>query len=263
MSLTIKFDTARYQHVMNRLVYELKADSVELLKEEMRLLLRDIVAFTPPTKSPKGDEVKMTARQRGNTAIENDMIRLAAPMDWRQIEMPALAKAVHGRKIDAINAILKNIRGAWKGRKVLQNVSEIQSSHLANRTRYGRIRGNKRQLAFANDWAKYTRTLKKRVGYTRAGWWQPAQALGLKLSAWVTRHKGYAPSGYYAPSPNNLAIVSINKSVKIPDYENRHVVPAMRRRARSLEKEVARLLSGGKSRRGSLAGTTTGQSLTP
>ena len=105
MSLTLKFKTAQYRDSLNQFVTKLNADGVVLLKEEMRLLLRDILAFTPPTKSPKGDEVRYNARQRGATAIENDMARLATPMDWKNIEMPALAKAVHKRDIAAIKAI--------------------------------------------------------------------------------------------------------------------------------------------------------------
>jgi hypothetical protein len=259
MSLTLKFKTAQYRDSLNQFVTKLNADGVVLLKEEMRLLLRDILAFTPPTKSPKGDEVRYNARQRGATAIENDMARLATPMDWKNIEMPALAKAVHKRDIAAIKAITSHFKGGWKGRPILASLAEIQASHLRNRTRYGRIRGNKKQLAFLTDWNKYTGSLKKRVGWTRAGWMRAARAVGLPLPSWVTRHQAYAPSGYFAPTPTNLNIVAENGAIKIPNYYDRHVVPAIKARGASMASELSRLLKGGKSRRGSLAGTTTGQ----
>lgn len=258
MSLTIKLDTARMQAAMNSMVYDLKADGVKLLQEEMRLLLKDILSKTPPTKSPRGDDAPMSARQRGSTAIENDMRRLATPLAWKEIKIPELAEAVRGRKFDKIKAIVQNVP-AWKNRKVYTSLSELQSAHLMRRNQYGRIRGRCDALAIGIDWSKYTRTLKKRVGWTRAGWWKAAQALGLSLPNWVIRHQSYAPSGYYAPSPNNLSIESVNRSIKIPNYFDRHVMPAMKQRGRSLEREVGRLLRGGKSRRGSLANTPTGQ----
>ena len=54
VSITLKFDEASYRHALNRFVYELKADGVVLLKEEMRLLLRDIMRFTPPKSNAQG-----------------------------------------------------------------------------------------------------------------------------------------------------------------------------------------------------------------
>lgn len=258
MSLTLTIETAKLRHAMNRMVTDLRADGVQLLREEMRLLLKDIVGKTPPTRSPKSDEVRFSARQRGQTAIENDMRRVATPLVWKEIEMPALAEAVYRRDHDRIRAIIKNIP-AWRNRTFFFNLAQLQSAHLQRRNRYGRVRGKADALAFGNDWARYTRTLKSRVGWTRAGWWKPAQALGLPLPNWVRRHQAYAPSGYYDPTPGNLAIESINRSVKIPNYFERHVLPAMRQRVRSLTREVNRLLAGGKSRRGSLANTPTGQ----
>lgn len=259
VSLTIKFDTARYRNAMNQFVTQLNADGVILLQEEMRLLLRDVINLTPPTKSPKSDEVKANARQRGNSAVENDMRRLAAPLDWKNITHPGLAKAVYKRDIPAIMAITKNMGGGWANKTVLPNVSAIQSAHLANRDRWGRVRRRGlNNLAFLNNWTSYTRTIKKRVGWTRAGWHTPAQALGLKLPGWVSRHNSYAPGGYYAPSPNRLAIEASNRSIKIPNYYERHVLPALRNRARSLASELRRIVAGGGSRRASLAHTAAG-----
>ena len=256
MSLTLTISTAQLRHAMNTLVADVGADGQKLLKEEMRLLLSEILRKTPPTKSPKGDEVKANARQRGNTAVENDMRRLASPLDWKNIEIPALAKAVHGRNIPVINAILANLGGKWKNKTILPNVAAIQASHLQNRNRYGRIKGRYNQLSFLGDWSKYTRTIKARVGWTRAGWLAAAQALGLSLPTWVTRHRAYAPGGYYAPSAGNLTIIASNRSIKIPNYFERHVVPAVKQRARSLQREVAAIVAGRGSRRGSLAGTS-------
>lgn len=257
MTPTLTFNIAAHRNAMNQLVANLNANGRELLKEEMRLLLRDILQFTPPTRSPKGDDVKQTARQRGQTAIENDMRRVATPLFWKEIEIPELAEAVYRRDLPRIQAIIKNIP-TFRNKTVFASVADIQAEHLRRRNSYGRVRGRSNAVALGNDWAKYTRTLKSRVGWTRAGWWKAAQALGVPLPKWVTRHTAYAPSGYFAPRPSDMSITAINQAVKIPNYERRHVLPALNRRARSLVAEAKRLLAGGKSRRASFAGTATG-----
>jgi hypothetical protein len=79
------------------------------------------------------------------------------------------------------------------------------------------------------------------------------------MPGWVTRLSGAAGGGYVAPTQNRLVIEAINRSTKIPNYEQRVVSSAVRSRAMSIESELKRLLAGGKSRRGSLAATASGQ----
>ena len=76
MKLTFTINQARYRDALNTFVHELNADALVPLKEEMRLLLRDILFLTPPTKSPKKDEIKRSAKQRGDSAVEADLSQL-------------------------------------------------------------------------------------------------------------------------------------------------------------------------------------------
>lgn len=248
MSLRVQMSVAKYRNDLNRFVTELNADAQLLLKEEMRLLLRDIVRFTPPK-----------SLAQGRKAIEGDLRRNAKPLDPQKIDMPRLAAVVKKRDIPAILAITKNMRGgAWGGRTMLAGVDQIRAAHLRNRTAYGRVRGDRRNMAFLSDWRKYTKEVQDRVGWTKAGWWRAAYGVGLPLPSWVNKHKAYAPSGYIPPSKGALSITATNRSVKIPNYEERHVFPAIQARAKSLASELRRLLAGGKSRRASLAGTALG-----
>ena len=248
MSLTLTFDLASYRHSMNTLVKELNADAVLLLKEEMRLLLRDIIRFTPPLKG----------HAQGRNAVTGDLNRNARPLDPQKIEMPRLAQVIRERKAPAIMAITKNLKGGWGGRRMLATQSEIAFRHVRNRNNYGRVRRDQGNMAFLSDWKSYLKNVQSRVGYTRAGWLTAAMAVGLKLPSWVTKHCGYAHGGYVAPTERSLEIVSTNRSIKIPNYYERHVYPAVRARVKSLASETARLLRGGKSRRGSFANTPTG-----
>lgn len=245
---TFSIDEAGYRNALNDLVVKLNADSQLLLKEEMRLLLRDVVSFTPP---------KTLAQ--GRKAVDRDLARNAAPLDAQKIKMPRMAEVVRKRDVEAIQKIADNVKGGFfKGRRLLQTTDDIRAEHKKNRTRYGRVRSDKRNMALLSVWRKYTREVQDRVGFAKAGWIRAAQGVGLKLPNFVTRHGANAPGGYVPPTPNRLVIESINRSSKIPNYE-RTVADATKRRVNSIKSEVARLLRGGKSRRGSLAGTAAGE----
>lgn len=255
MKLTFALNEARYRDSLNTFVRQLNADADKLLREEMRLLLRDIVNLTPPTKSPKSDQVKRSAKQRGDNAVEADLSRVATPLDWRNIENPRLAEAVYRRNQTVMLAIMKNMK-QYRNASILANGDAIRSSHLQNRNRYGRVRRKVlNQVAFLTDWQRYTRTVKSRVGFARAGWLRAAEAVGLPMPNWVRRHAGYARGGFQAPTPGKLEIVATNGSVKIPNYQQNIVNAAMQARRASIESELKRLMAGGKTRRASFAGT--------
>lgn len=257
MKLTFTINQARYRDALNTFVHELNADALVLLREEMRLLLRDILILTPPTKSPKRDGVKFSAKQRGDNAVEADLSRVATPLDWRDIENPRLAEAVYRRDQTVMRAIMKNMK-QYRNASILESGEAIRASHIANRDRYGRVRRKVlNQVAFLADWQKYTRAVKSRVGFARAGWLRAAEGVGLPMPNWVRRHAGYARGGFQFQTtmPGVREIVAKNGSIKIPDYQIRIVNASMNKRRMSIESELRRLMSGGKTRRASFAGT--------
>lgn len=240
-------DEAGYRNALNQFVTELNANGELLLKEEMRLLLRDVVSFTPPK-----------TQAQGRKAVDADLRRNAAPLDAQKIKIPRMAELVRKRDVEAIQKFADNIKGGFfNRRRLLQTTEDIQAEHRRNRTRYGRVRSDKRNMALLSVWRKYTREVQDRVGFAKAGWLRAAEGVGLKLPNFVTRHAGNAPGQYIAPTPQKLVIESINRSSKIPNYD-RTVAAATKRRVNSIKSELNRLLRGGKSRRGSFAGTATG-----
>lgn len=248
MSLRVKIDTVQYRNDLNRFVTELNADSTLLLKEEMRLLLRDIQRLTPP---------KTLAQ--GRKAVSGDMSRVASPLDPDKIKFPAMAKAVRDRDAKAIQAIADNLKsGFYAKRHMISSDGDLRAAHQSARNNRGRVRRDQNNMTFLRIWRKYTSEIQSRVGYARAGWAQAAAGVGFKLPSWVARHSGYAKGGYKAPNPNDLEIVGVNRGAKIPNYQAT-VDAAMRLRVKSIGSELKRLIDGGKSRRASLAGTTYGQ----
>ena len=83
MSLSVKIDTVRYRNDLNQFVEKLNADAQILLKEEMRLLLRDISRLTPP---------KTLAQ--GRKAVAGDVSRAVGSLDPEKIKWPEMKKAV-------------------------------------------------------------------------------------------------------------------------------------------------------------------------
>lgn len=240
-------DEAGYRNALNQFVTELNANGELLLKEEMRLLLRDVVSFTPPK-----------TQAQGRKAVDADLRRNAAPLDAQKIKIPRMAELVRKRDVEAIQKFADNIKGGFfNRRRLLQTTEDIRAEHRRNRTRYGRVRSDKNNMALLSVWRKYTREVQDRVGFAKAGWLRAAEGVGLKLPNFVARHAGNAPGQYIAPTPQKLVIESINRSSKIPNYD-RTVADATKRRVNSIKSELNRLLRGGKSRRGSFAGTATG-----
>lgn len=251
MSLTIKFDEAAYRHALNQFVGKLNADAQTLLKEEMRLVLRDIVRFTPP---------KTLAQ--GRKAVAGDVTRAISPLDQTSF---GRAKEETRTRMRAMIAKRDNVGlqaaiNAMGGRRWIVKAFS-PSDHTSKRNRYGRVRRS--QFTLTTDESKlkrYLASVQRRVGLAKAGWNAAASAVGLRLPSWVRKHG--AMLGSYTPPTNgpSTEIVATNRSTKIPNYYERHVWPAVRSRVRSIQSELRRLVAGGKSRRASLAGTTTGES---
>jgi hypothetical protein len=276
MNLTLYFDIASYRHAMNTMVNDLHADGVLLLKEEMRLLLRDIVHFTPPLKG----------HAQGRNAFKGDLFggkKRAAKIYnvhgiFQRIGKSKLAIPKKRRHGDAETFA---VRLGWEQSKVIRiwkkfwnpdaSIGQMKEFHKRFQNKMtGRIGwvsqhdiGRHKvqdQMWVSNSAANaYFKLLADRVGLARAGWAAAAAAVGLRLPGWVTKHNWTALGSYQAPTPEKLEIVGVNKSTKIPNYFAKHVEPAMRARVRSLASETARLLRGGKTRRKSFANTISGQ----
>ncbi len=261
---------------MNTFVKELKADGVLLLKEEMRLLLRDIVRFTPPQKG----------HAQGRNAIKGDLfggkrksgsrgssVGLFQRIGTSRLAIPERARH-SGAATYAVNLGWENAKRVrifkqfWKPEASVDQMRAFHKRFQNKRTgRVGFVSQSvigrhkvQDQMWVSNKSADaYFKMLADRVGLARAGWNSAANAVGLRLPNWVTKHKGANLGGYSPPSTSNLQIVATNASTKIPNYFERHVYPAVRSRVRSIQSELNRLLAGSKSRRGSLAGTASGQ----
>jgi hypothetical protein len=256
---------------MNRLVTELNADGRQLLKEEMRLLLRDIIRFTPPR-----------SQSQGRNAIKGDLFGGKRKSGARYSSIGLFQRIGSSTLVPPRKATGETVgvNLGWEQSKSIRiykkfwrpnaSVQEMESFYkrfqnprtgrpgFVSRSVIGRWKVQDQMWVSDAAANKFFRHLAQRVGYAKAGWIRAARSVGLNLPGWVMRHEAYSKGGYKPPRPSDMSIEAICRTAKIPNYFERHVRPAMISRVISFTREVERLLKGGKSRRASFAGTATG-----
>jgi hypothetical protein len=251
MKFTFAINQARYRDGLNTFVHELNADALLLLKEEMRLLLRDIIRFTPPKNLKQGRSAVEADIQKAVGLLDQDSFARAR----EEVRLP-MRELIRRKDNETLQQAMRDMDGRnW----IVKPFNK--QDHISRRNRYGRVR--QKSFIMTTDriaYRKYVREVQRRVGLAKAGWLRAAEGVGLKLPSWVKRHAGYAKGGYTEPTPNRMEIVARNGSIKIPNYQQRIVQVALNARRMSIEKEIKRLASGGKTRRASFAGTVFGQS---
>ncbi len=256
MDVFIKLDSLQYRNAISRLITEARADAKLLLREESRLLLRDISGLMPPQ-----------TQEQGRLAVKRDLLRAFRPLDPRKFEESGtptgkrIAALIRSRDIGALNALFARMKGAMAGLRVLP-LSNMQSAHRRLQNARGNIgRSAPGYPVLPQDFAGYLKSVQDRVGWAKAGWLRAAQAVGFSLPSYVTRHAMAAGAVSFFPAPK-LGVTMTNYSSKIPEARLQAKIDyAIQVRYKSLVREAQRILAGGKSRRGSFAGTSTGAAM--
>jgi hypothetical protein len=277
MRLTFDLGLTGYRQAITSLITHARADAKQLLREEARLLLRDILEFTPPR-----------TLAQGRAAIARDLSRVYATPERMIAEAGrqgdhglavALAQAYDAgqrrRFMDLLRltqggSVAVNVRSHSRGGYPVSGYSVTRrtvhwpiriwaggvlgeavdpSHHLRRRNRYGRVRGDiVSQLVWREkSLLDYARRVQGFVGWAKAGWLRAAELVGLQLPKFVTRHPRLMGGVLETPLPN-ASITLVNRSSAIPGYQAT-VDAAVRRRHASLIAEAQRILPGGKSRR--------------
>jgi hypothetical protein len=243
MEIRLKLDSLQYRAAVARLIAEKRADAKLLLDEEARLLVRDLVAVTPPH-----------TKREGERSVEVNLRRAFNPLDPKKFSAKLIATLIRKRDVGGLNAIFARAKGKFAGMRIVE-FFQMRAIHKRLTNSRGRV-SKAGYPVLPQDFAAYLKRVQASVGWAKAGWMAAAQRLGLSLPAYITRHSGRLGSVSFSPAPK-LGITLMNFSTKIPNYQAK-VDFAVGRRYRSMVREAARILAGGKSRRGSFAGTSTG-----
>lgn len=288
MKMTFDIKEAQYKLALNDLIREKRADAAQLLREEARLFVRDVVAFTPPrTKSiglkaiakdlakvyATAAQVIKKAKEQGARGMAKQLAEAArngnssyfAHLLGRSANFSETVRvAPHARNGKLVSGyttprkVISRPIAQWAGGDVSKTLDPTH--HIRRRKANGRVTGGKwSQIVFnAKSYKDYVKSIQDRVGYAKAGWERTAYKVGFALPDFVKGLAGIARGHVYEYGAPNFSIVMVNRSSAIPDYQGRVVNPALRRRYVSLVKEAQRIMAGGKSRRKSFAGTPTG-----
>lgn len=156
MDISVTLDDGDFRQAMEEYDLHSKRSSGDVLKQQAKLFVRDIVSITPPghavgRSSSTGTTILGAAasKKAGESAVRSDLARTV--FEARNGGDPA---TIHAR---------------------------------ARSKRTGRVPRSQRPAA-ARGVARYRALMLSRVGILASGWSAAARALGLSLPAWISRH---------------------------------------------------------------------------
>jgi hypothetical protein len=176
MSFTFDVRAAEWRIAMEKLRAATRQSTRDFITEQFRLLLEQIMAFTPPKSSAQG-------RKR----VEIDISRVFRPFESKSKPEGRLAKIIRTGNYAAFDAFVRHAKLGWRA----QPFSEAY--HEQQRDARGRVRRSSRSKFVLGrpDTAKlraYIRRKKDNVGIGRSGWAKALQRVGGAVPGWVSRH---------------------------------------------------------------------------
>lgn len=267
MNATVTIEDVRMRDALNRLA-ALGLDTGRVLRVEGRKLLKEIIKRTPPDD-----------RAQGENAIKQDIF------GGRKVNLG------HGNRITTIGifyVIGENPRATRKkngdvmlfasndGSEIFgtesnhyrpnASIQEMAEVHQAARSRatgrvsiagsmtraVGRWRFVDRMTVKRSAANRYFRHVKKSVGKMKGGWGQAAQAVGISLPSWVSRHASTA-NGFVidllgkGDSPS-LTVGNTTNGVRKKTMSA--VSRALHNRVVSIRQNVARMIKHGAGKSG-------------
>lgn len=212
----------------------------DVLKVEMRSLLKLVMTFTPPKTKKQGED-----------ALYRDIRRSVIPMRPRDYPGThpfhvAMRKAIRDKDVDAAQFLITHTAEKRKDMKV---VPFTQTIHRDARTTRFRVRKwtGLMTLDF-REWDEYWRKMKPRVGNAKGGWALGYIALGGTVAGWINRHL-YAggfidrlKSGaeQYIQSDNASTWAKGERSGRSQSNTGRVLTNALRSRAGVLANKIAK-----------------------
>ncbi|MEM7696924.1 MAG: hypothetical protein AAF236_00805 [Verrucomicrobiota bacterium] len=205
----IRLDTTKFEKQLARFMAGSRRDLSDVMKQQMRLFVRDAATMTPPGKRGSTSTSGTSAKKKGEASVKSDISKLFAPVPKAQAESVDLA-AVHKRQ--------RNSRG-----------------------RVGRV-GDRRRV-YSAELNAFIRKQVAKVGALAAGWNRAAARVGWKPPAWIWRH---ASPGSIDIEDNDkhIRLKARNRVRYASDQKGleRRLQMAMNARADALRRQVDRAL---------------------
>lgn len=232
--LTFNVDSIRFDRAMAVLSREVEGGAPKVVKDETKLLLQQVIRFTPP---------KTLAQ--GRAAVARDVQRAMTPLDDTKFTSKKIATAIRQKNVNAMRDIVRRIPSMRD-----YGVEEFDpiKLHQNKRDSRGRIQRNKKIFVLdKKGWKRYAKATQKHVGSAKAGYWPGLQAVGGTVPSWVSRHSGIfggVDAGkLYDPHSPRIRITNHSRAAISQEQQTHSVESAVRMRARSMEGKFRHLIA--------------------
>ena len=247
MSQSIQIDMSGLHRQMQRLAYVTHKTTEQVMANQMGLLLRDSVKFTPPFGDAPIQESFNVQRTVGRKAVASQITSLFHPLkDSKVFEQEsklgsALRRLARKRDIVGLEAVLH--RAKFTQEVVDEATADL---HERNRGSWGRVTVRRPRYLVLNKPSinKLVRSEQAKVGLAKSGWWPAVQRVNgmrttpINIPAWISRQPG---SGYLVKiqSGGQVGFEAANLVPYIQKHVKWIMPKAAANRVRNLAKEVA------------------------
>ena len=247
----IQFQNARaFKSTLNELAREAKKSGAEIIRQQAKLLVSELIKLTPPTRG-KGNEVKgVTTKQQekvGKAAVERDINKVVGALNdlhlWKGTKNKGAAKKAINKAIKAGD--METAAAIVGGKKKVTVATTIPKDfHKKFRNARGRIRKPNERLYVPSRATKkaYIQEAQKSVMKGKAGWIKAARRLkSTGLIASITQHpaKGYIRDASKDTSETpSITVANLVKHVQEGGRDLRIISYAMKRRSAAMRKSL-------------------------
>lgn len=184
--MTVSVDSRKFNDQLSALHDALvgsgqSSDIAALIKDEARLLLKEVLKFTLPLKKNTTSD-----RKQGEKAVERDIYRSMRVPKEEDFKNEKVKKLIRRRDTEGFRKFVEN-SDKMKDWKVGTFSPDL---HKAARNSRGRVTSQRKVIVLERQKvARYVKETQKRVGYMRSGWLSAARMVGLNVKTpWVARH---------------------------------------------------------------------------
>lgn len=224
--MRIECDTRYFHHAMRDYQAAMRKDMREVIRQQAKLFVRDILGLMHPKSGPKGrknvardiarvfkDPRKLGADALAHSLIANtdEAFALAATYDSRRIASRIRHLATEGNH-RVLSAVLARV--GPKAKIHLPEAATVSPKLHKDAIRRGSVPDWHKGYAYTgrtSDLARYIKVVQARVGNAKGGWGECAARLGVTLPAFVRAKAAGRGSCLIDENPDAPSITLINR----------------------------------------------------
>ena len=212
---TVEADTKKLNYLMAELAAENFKDMNEIIKDQTKVILGNLIAVTPPGKRRGGDFLNKKG-YISNAAFQN--AKKVITGDIAKLFPTSAAKEEKLKGQIASGFEFKTSMGLRKVNQFADSVAELERIHKQARNKRGRVNTGRASANMAITRTRLKNEFKKKqfakIGLLNAGWLNAARDLKLAKAAtpkWITRHTPKPGYALFRKNKAGLAITIANK----------------------------------------------------